>query len=138
MTSSGFAAKGTTLTWNGSLIGEITNMQGPSPTADEIDITNHDSTGDYKEFVPGLKDGGSMTFDNSNFVPNNAGQAAIIAGFNASPPTTAAFTVTFPDSGHATLTGNAFVKSFGFGAPVAGKASFTFTLRVTGAVTMTP
>lgn len=38
-------------------------LGGPTITIDPIEVTNRDSPSDYREFKPGRKDSGSITFD---------------------------------------------------------------------------
>jgi hypothetical protein len=45
-----------------TVIGEITSLSGPEISAEEIEVTNLDSALNFKEFISGLKDGGSVTF----------------------------------------------------------------------------
>lgn len=54
-------------------IGEITDVDPPSPTRDTIDVTHLKST--IKEFIAGLMDGGSAVLS-CNFIPDDAGQLA--------------------------------------------------------------
>ncbi|WZU00614.1 hypothetical protein MGH68_13845 [Erysipelothrix sp. D19-032] len=42
-------------------ISNLKNVTPPNVSTDEIETTDHDSNG-WKEFISGLKDGGSMPF----------------------------------------------------------------------------
>ena len=62
--------------WNTSTgewdrIAEINSISGPSMTRDTIDVTSLDSTGGYREFIGGFRDGGTvqltMNFTRSTF-----------------------------------------------------------------------
>ena len=44
-------------------IGRIRDISGPEPSVGEVEITSNDSPLNYKEFIPGLKDGGTVSFD---------------------------------------------------------------------------
>jgi len=69
------AGKGTIFQrWNGSTwvnISQIKNISGPSASRETIDVTTLDSTGGYREFIGGFRDGGdvsmSMIFDASTY-----------------------------------------------------------------------
>jgi predicted secreted protein len=135
MTTGAFVAQGTAVTWNTAAVPEILNLSGPSNTASEIDVTNFDSTGAYKEYLMGLLDGGEITAE-CNFIPSNSVVQAIIADYAAR--TARAWTITFADTGSAVLGGNGYIKSYGVSAPIEGQVKFSFTIRVTGAVTLTP
>jgi predicted secreted protein len=132
--SSGIAAKGTVLTYNSQAVKELDNVELTGSNGEEIDISNHDSPDDYKEFVIGLLDGGTISFS-GNFVSTDAGQAAVIAAHYAR--TNAAWTVVYPDVGDSQFAGNGMVKSFQISAPVAGKLSISGTIKITGKPTFT-
>ena len=42
-------------------IAEINSISGPSMTRDTIDVTSLDSTGGYREFITGFRDGGTVS-----------------------------------------------------------------------------
>lgn len=42
-------------------IAEVKSITGPSMTRDMIEVTNLDSTGGYKEYIPSFRDGGTVT-----------------------------------------------------------------------------
>ena len=52
-------------------IAEITKISGPGMTKETIEVTSLDSTGGYKEFIAGMRDGGSvslsMNFTRANY-----------------------------------------------------------------------
>lgn len=47
-------------------IAEIISISGPTMTREFIDVTSLDSTGGYREFIAGFRDGGTVTL-NMNF-----------------------------------------------------------------------
>lgn len=59
--------------WNGShwdAIAEITSIKGPGPKRDQIEVTNLDSIGGYKEFIAGFRESGTITLT-MNFIRSN-------------------------------------------------------------------
>lgn len=44
-------------------IANVTNIGGPERTRETIDVTSHDSPGQWMEFIGGLKDGGEISLD---------------------------------------------------------------------------
>lgn len=135
-----FLAHGCSLTYNSIDIGNIRNISGPDASKEEVDITDHDSTAGSREFVPGLKDFGTLTLE-CNYNPNNAGQQAMVTDFVATSNTTRECVLTLPavasSSGTVTLTFDAFVLNTPIELPgtEAAPATRTFTLRLTGVVT---
>jgi predicted secreted protein len=78
MVSSAFWAFGTALQLGDGAtsetftsIAELTEIQPPQMTKESYDVTNHSSTNRFRERIPGLKDGGSLSFK-ANWLPNNA------------------------------------------------------------------
>lgn len=68
--SNAFAGVGTEFRrWSGSAwvrVTEVRSITGPGKTRDTIDVTNLDSTGGYREFIGGFRDGGTVQL-NCNF-----------------------------------------------------------------------
>lgn len=52
-------------------IANVTNVSGPARSRETIDVTSHDSPGQWMEFVGGLKDGGEISLD-INYDPSEA------------------------------------------------------------------
>lgn len=51
--------------WSGSAwekIAEVNNISGPTMTRETIDTTSLDTTGGYRTFITGFRDGGQITF----------------------------------------------------------------------------
>ena len=78
-----FAAKGTLLKIgdNGSpesfnTIAHVTNIPGPETSREMMDATALDSAGGYKEYIPGLRDGGEVNIEGF-FDATDTGQAAL-------------------------------------------------------------
>ena len=65
--SDAIAGKGTKFRrWSTTLgawvdIAEINSINGPGMSRDTIDVTSLDSTGGYREFIGGFRDGGTVT-----------------------------------------------------------------------------
>jgi len=64
MASGAFSGVGTLFRrWNGSSwanIAEVTSISGPTMTRETIDVTSLDTTGGYREFIGGFRDGGTV------------------------------------------------------------------------------
>ena len=128
----GKAAVGTTLTV-GSLVAEVVSVGGPDISRDMIDVSHLTSTSQWKEFVAGLKDGGTVAFD------INVTTANLTAIFHAS---TGLINLAASSSCSIVLAGSMGTISFSgwlqnarVNAPVGDKQSVSCTVKVTGAVT---
>ena len=133
MVSSGFAAKGTLLTFYNQPVLELTNIGIPVATADDVDITNHDSAFDYEEFVPGILRGGDFEVE-GNYLPTDDGQKDILDALQARTYKTCQI---IGPAGKYTFTFSAYPKKFAPTAPVEGKTSVSIGFKVSGKSTLT-
>jgi predicted secreted protein len=126
-------ALGTKIEFNSKEVKNLTSIGEVSPDSDELDATTLDSTGGYREFIQGFKDGGEVSLT-GYYDSTDAGQAEIITGYGTGDID--ATVITLP-SAAGTISFNAWVKSFSLGsADVDGVVGFGATLRITGAVTV--
>ncbi|MBA7564463.1 hypothetical protein ES708_06126 [subsurface metagenome] len=131
----GVAAKGTLLAWDGNDVAELTSISGPSESMDPIDLTSHDSTSAFKEFVAGLRDGGEISIE-GNFIKTDAnGQITMHTDFQAGTAKT--WIIKHPawvDSTHMypQVTASGLVTAFELTYPMDDKIGFTATIKVTG------
>lgn len=124
---------GTLLKRGSTAIPELTNV-AINPARDSIDVTNHDSTAPAKEFIAGLLDGGTVTFD-GNFLPGTANQKLLTTDLLASSSTTQSWSIVWID-GPTTWSFSAFVMSFQPTGTVANKLTFSGSLKVTGIISI--
>lgn len=135
MASSGIPAFGINVTYGGTEIKELTNVGWGLGTPEQIDITNHDSPSAYEEFVAGIIKHDTIDLE-ANFVPADAGQQALATALQAR--TAAEVVITHPDTGAATVTGDAKVIGFKTQHPVTGKMALIATLKWTEPPTFAP
>jgi predicted secreted protein len=128
MATSGSIAFGVALTLNSEPIAEITNLNGIELSADSVEMTSHDSTDRYREYIQGLRRGGTFDIE-GNSLPTDTGQAEITTQFNADAAVSAV--ITFPNDSN--WTADVIVTSYKpADAPVDGALRFTATFQVTG------
>jgi predicted secreted protein len=134
MATSGDRAFGTTLTYStgSKVVGEITSMTAPELTQDTIEMTSHDSTDRYREFIGGLRDGGELTIS-GNSVPADEGQAQILTHFDADDAQE--LVITFPDSSNWTFNAICTAAAPVTEATTDGKLEFSGTFKITGSPT---
>lgn len=111
-----------------NVIGKLTDVNLGGVDVSMIDVTAQDSTGGYKEYVGGLKDGGQLEMT-GNYDIADTGQVYLRANAGA----TAAFELTF--SNGSTATGNCIVGGYAVTNPLDNKVGFTCPLKITGPVT---
>ena len=127
-------------------IGNVFDFSGPSLTRDDVETTVYDSTDRYREYIPGLKEGGEMTAM-LNFVSTNAqlqqlyhstaaqttaGPASSTSAFVGSFESTAnrVWRVVGPNTDAWIFTG--YVKGLVQSQPVGDRRTWEATFKVTG------
>ena len=111
-------------------VGEVKDINGPTESTDEVEVTNQDSVGGFKEFRATLQDGGTVTFD-TNFVPGNTGQQNLNALKHAR--TIVPWRIMIADSGYATYF-SGFINNLGRAYPFGGVFTRSVGIRVSGPV----
>ena len=129
--------------WSTQTIADLTNISGPTMSAEEIDVSSHDSDGSFREFVAGFLDPGEISLEGNLTV--DGGVFSLLTAFN--DRTNREFAVVFPATGTSTAalsTGSWISHWLGWAfegtvtgvetaAPFDDKASFSATVRVSGA-----
>lgn len=144
----GFSALGTivrmqsTPAWTSSSTGagiaDLTNISGPSMSAEETDVSSHDSTTYFREFVAGFLDGGEISLE-GNLTNSASGAASLVTAFNDRAERY--FQIQFPATGISAVTADCYLRWEFAGtvtgvetaAPYDDKASFSASIRVSGA-----
>ena len=127
-----YGAYGAILKKGATTIAAIRDIGGPSVSLDPLDVTTHDSTAAWREFIAGLKDGGEVSLD-LVFDPANASQKTLRDDLNAR--TVNAYSITLTDVAPTVISFSALVTDFEPAMGVEDELSATATLKVTGAVT---
>ena len=126
-------ATGTT---TAATLANVTNISGLGGDVEEIDVTSHDSSGAYREFVASFLDAGEVTFD-VNFDPNQTTHRATTGGilYLRDNRMVVPWKLTFPGSPTHSVAFQGFVKGAPLDLPFDDKQSATVTVRVTGSAT---
>lgn len=114
-------------------IAEINDIDGPNMSRNTYDTTSLDTTGGYRTFIAGFRDGGEVKLE-MNFT--EAGYAAMKADFESDDLVD--YKIILPDTGATTLDFAALVTGLGAKIPNDGKVTATVTLKISGEVTLTP
>lgn len=131
---------GTTISLNGTPLGQIMDITGPQLSTDTDEITSHSSPDFTEEFIATVKRTGTITFA-LVFDPDNNGHAALFTAWD--DRTKDFYVMTYPDETGAAEAGAswdfyAYCTGFSMTAPVTGHLAADVTLRVTGAPTFNP
>jgi predicted secreted protein len=113
-------------------VAEVKSITGPGMTRDFIDVTNLDSTGGYREYIAGFRDGGELTFS-MNFTLD--GYDDLLADFNSN--TSHNYQVVLPDTGNTTFDFAGYVTALPLNIVPDDAITVDVTIKITGQVTMT-
>lgn len=134
MATAAISAYGADVVWNSNSIAEVVSISGPGEGVDALDVTNHDSSDEFREFIAGLRDGGEVSFE-ANFKSSDSdGQIALHTDFQAGTARTCQ--ITLPDS-LGNISGSAICTKYEFSFPVDGPARISCTIKYTGKPTLT-
>ena len=114
-----------------STIAEVLTMSGPDLTAEDIEVTNFDSTA--KEYISGVPDGGSINFE-LNWISGTQQQQLrddVDAG------TSRNYKVTFPTSPNTTASFDARCTEFSMTTEPNSQIRASANLKISGSVTWT-
>ena len=121
---------GTKLKRGAEYVAKLLNIDPPEMSREDIDATNHDSPDEFREFIPGLKNGGEVPLE-GHLIPGNETQKSLLAALDVNEPEQ--WVIEFPTNPKMTVTFMGYVKAFKAGAaPVDGLLTFTSTIKVTG------
>jgi hypothetical protein len=112
---------------------EAFSISGLGQTNDLVDATHFGSAGS-REYIGGLADGTEAVIE-CNYLANNAQQEAFIAAV-AAKETGAFKVVVTASSPNVTFAFNAVYLSWEFGPSVDGRNTINFTIKISGAVTV--
>jgi len=129
---------GTTETF--TKIAEIIDIDGPSMSKDSIEVTSQDSASGWREFIPGMRDGGEIGVT-ANWIPAHAtqdGTAGVLSKFlDNALHNWQIITAGDGSSGTMDIDFSALVSDFNISLPLEEQAQLEFTLKISGAVSIT-
>jgi len=121
----------------GAAIGDVLSVNLDGMKLNTIDVTTLADR--HRKFVAGLIDSGTISLEVNVLTAHSAlwdslDNTAAAAG---TPPAALAFTITFGSTGTThTATGNCFVTDYSVKAGLDGALTASFTMKITGAVTL--
>jgi len=110
-------------------IAEITSIDGPTKSRDTIEVTNLDSTGGYREFIGGFRDGGTVTLP-MNFTR----ETYETMNDDFEDDDLQNYEILLPDTEATSFEFTALVTELGLAVPADDKISADVTLKVSGQV----
>lgn len=119
-----------TISGTPTAITNIVSISGPSMTVTDVDITILMSTGRWKEFLAGFKDGGVISLE------ANYDKTVYATLFSKLGNSNEVWQLIFSDA--SSLTFNGHLNALGAENPEDAEAGMPFAIKLTGAPTHTP
>lgn len=120
-------------------VAEIQDIDGPSMTKDTIEVTSQDSANGWREFIPGMRDGGEVGIT-ANWIPASAtqdGSVGVLSKFlDDDLHNWQIVTAGDGSSGSMDIEFAAIVTDFNISLPMEEQAQVEFTLKISGAVSI--
>lgn len=124
-------AKGTTFTWNGNAVAELKSINGIECTAKMVDVSSHDTLGNYTKEMPSVLSAGDVALEGHFDSSDVDGQLAMVTDFNNMTKRTGV--ITFPAATGTTWSFEGYITAIKIGdAPVDGIIPFTATIKPFG------
>lgn len=117
-------------------VAEITGVEIELGDSDEIDVTSHDTSGSYREFIAGFTDGSVVNFE-LNFLPGSSTHDQSATGLMGIKGTNKNWRIVLPASASATQMRFAFagyVRGLTINAPHGDKLTGSGSIKINGAV----
>ena len=112
-------------------IAEVNQITGPSMTREQIDVTSLDSTGGYREYIAGFRDGGTVEL-NMNFT--RTGYETLKDDFEADANVN--YQICLADTDTTVLSFAGLVTDLPMSIPTDDKITVDVTVKITGEVTL--
>jgi len=114
-------------------IAEVRDSEGPTFSIGDTEVTYHGATGERKQYIPGLKEGGEVTTP-VNLLPMDSSQGSSSGLLSDYKNRTQGrdFVIVFSDTNSSKLWFTGYVKNFAPGHPVEGQLTADITLKVDG------
>lgn len=119
-------------------IAQLVDLAPPAFSKDSVETTHTDSTDSFREFIPGLKDGGEFTAV-VNLIPGDTTQDDTSGGalndfLNETESRN--WQIAFPGSPAVTWTFKAFITNYEAVTPMDDKETISLSFKVSGAPTI--
>jgi len=124
---------------DGIALVKVANLQTATPpqgTRETIDVTNHDSAGDAREFMAGLLDNGegSCTIDHN---PGDASDLLVQEAFTSGDLLAFEFRLNTPAGGKRAIAGTGIITAYSPGeVAIDDKMSASLSIKASGIITM--
>lgn len=112
-------------------VAEVHDISGLSVSRDSIEVTHHGSQDGFREYLPGLKDGGEVSIG-LNFDPTETTHTALFSAITGGQTANTNYKIEFPDSGGSSFSFSGHVTGYDVTAPIDDRLTATVTFKVSG------
>lgn len=115
-------------------IAQVMELTPPAMTKDSVEVTHTDSPDGFREFIPGLKDGGEFSAT-VNFLPAEATHGDTAGGMMhdfLNETQARNYQIRYPGSPEVRWTFAAFISNYETAAPMDDRITITVTFKVAG------
>lgn len=127
--SKAITGQGTIFKRNGSPIGEINSIDGPTKSRETIEVTRLEDVDGYRQYIAGLREPGTVTL-NMNFTREN--YDLLNADFESD--TIQTYAIELPDEDETVFTFSGFVTELPISIPIGDKITCDVTIQISGKV----
>lgn len=135
MVSASELGDGASFTWGSYEIAEIETINDFGVTRDKVEVTNHDSTDHFKEFIAGLATASDITLAGNLITGDTSGQMQAITDCLAGTKKTG--TITLPNTAASTFSATMFCSDYHITPSRTGALKFKFVMTISGKPTFT-
>lgn len=129
------SGNGTTFTWGSYAIAEIETINDFGVTREKIETTNHDSSGNFKEFIAGLASCADITLVGNLITSDSSGQMQAIIDCIAGTKKTG--TLTLPNTDASTWAATMFCSDYKITPNRTGALKIKLVMTISGVPTWT-
>lgn len=115
-------------------VAEVISISGPELSAEQIEVTSLDSSGGYKEYIPGLLDGGTVSIE-FNHVNGSTNQETLRTRVSTANQTANSYRVVLADSPQTVVTFQAIVESYSMNVEAGSAVTVSVGVKISGAPT---
>ncbi len=132
MASDGVLGKGLTFKKGSTPIAQITEMGDFGESSTDVDVTSHDTSGNYKEYIAGLKEGGELPVTCVFSKADTSGQIQAIT--DCQNGTRSTYTISFAAGDGTAATWSALMhpKSYKIRSPITDVVKIAFVFKIDG------
>lgn len=125
---------GTTFSWDGADIAELTSIGGVEITLDTVEVTSHESASSFREYLPTLFDSGEIAIEGNYYPGDTNGQAAMSTDFLAKSKKEL---ILNPSDDAWSYTADGYITAYKVESmEIDGKQNFSATIKITGKATL--